>query len=203
MLMAEETDTPAINWKALSRDLGIAILLVVVTFELFGQARANAPAFQPADIRVVEAPIAGFTTVRVWESGPAPSRAPTVRNRTALLLEGYPPNLAWYVPGVSYGMEDRFTLGSTIRLEVVEDPAALADHARAWPESEFVMAIAGMQYGDEVFFRALTSIERSEDYDRFYRRLGVAAGIAALAWWSWLLWSWRRPLRALRALVRE
>jgi hypothetical protein len=203
MIMAEETDTPAINWKALARDLGIAILLVVVTFELFGQARANAPAFQPADIHVVEAPIAGFTTVRVWEHGPAPPRAPTIRSRSALLLEGYPPNLPWYVPGWSMDMEARFTVGSTIRLEVAEDPEAQAAHARAWPESEFLMAIVGMQYGDEVFFQAIDSIQRREAYARTYRLLGVAAGIAALAWGSWLLWSWRQPLRALLALVRE
>jgi hypothetical protein len=201
--MSDDLGTPAIDWKAVARDLGIAILLVIVTFELFGQARAHAPAFQRSDIHVVEAPIAGFTTVRVWETGPGPQHSPTVRSRTALLLEGFPSNLPWYIPGWSMDMESRFTVGSTIRLEVAEDPEAQAAHARAWPESEVLMAIVGMQYGDEVIFQAIDSIARREGYVRTYQRLGVVAAMAALAWGCWVLWSWREPLRTLLALVRE
>lgn len=202
MAMTWEPELPAINGKRLARDLGIALLLIIVTFELFGQARAHAPAFQPEDIHVVAAPIAGYTTVRVWETGPGPQHSPTVRSRTALLLEGYPPNMPWYIPGWSMDMEARFPVGSTIRLEVAEDPAAQAAQARAWPEAEYLMAIVGMQYGDEVIFRASDAIARREGYVRTYRTLGVVAAIATLAWWSWMLWSWRLPLQGALALVR-
>lgn len=199
--MSDAGDTP-IDRKRLARDLGIAILLVVVTFELFGQARASAPAFQAADIRVVEAPIAAFTTVRVWEHGPAPPRAPTIRSRSALLLEGYPSNLAWYIPGWSFPMEERFTIGSTIRLEVAEDPAAQAAQAREWPEAEYLMAILGMQYGDEIFFQASDSIERGEGYVRTYSRLGALAILLTLLWLGWIAWSWRRGLQTIVDTLR-
>ena len=199
--MFDAGETP-IDWKRLARDLGIAILLVVVTIELFGQARSHEPSFRESDIQVVEAPIAGFTTVRVWEHGPPPPRAPTIRSRSALLLEDYPPNLDWYVPGWSFPMEDRFAIGDTIRLEVAEDPAAQAAQARAWPEAEYQLAIVGMQYGDEVFFQASDSIARAEGSVRTYRRLGMLATLFTLLWLGWVVWSWWSGLQTIVDTLR-
>jgi hypothetical protein len=190
--------TPAV------RDGGIALVLLFVSFQLFAQAQEREPEFTAADIRVVEAPIAEFTTVRVLERAPAPNlNSQQMVGRSAMRLEGYPPNLLAYIPGSGWRFENDIPIGSVVRLEVAEDPEALAARARSFPDATYLMAIEGLQAGDRRYFRAADEIARAEAAARRYRQLGIGAVLAALGWLGWVVWSRRSELRRLAETVRE
>lgn len=191
-------------WVSLARDLGIALFLIVVTFQLFAQADRRRPEFSADDIRVITGQIAEFTTVRVPETAAAPQiNSSTIRARPAFRLAGYPPNIFAYIPGSPWNMEGDIPLGTEVRLEATEDPEALTARARANPDAAFLLPIAGLQIGEHVHFRASDAIARAEDAAHRYQRLGIAAAFISTAWLGWLAWSRRRALHAIARAVRE
>jgi hypothetical protein len=190
--------TPAV------RDGAIAVVLLFVAFQLFAQAEKREPEFTAGDIRGVEAAVAGFTTVRVFEQAPAPYiNSQEGVSRSAMRLAGYPPNVLAYIRGSVWRFENDIPVGTVVRLEVAEDPVALSARARSFPEGTYLLAIEGLQAGDRVYFRAGDEIARAEAAARSYRQLGIGAVLAALGWLGWVVWSRRGELRRLAEMVRE
>lgn len=58
--------------KSALRDIGVTLLLIVVTFQLFARAEKRRPEFSTAEIQVIAGTIASFTTVQVSETAAAP-----------------------------------------------------------------------------------------------------------------------------------
>lgn len=190
--------------KRALRDGGIALVLLFVAFQLFAQAEKRDPEFAASDIRVVEAAVAGFTTVQVFERAPAPNlNSQEGVRRSAMRLQGYPPNLLAYIPGAVWRFESDIPPGSVVRLEVAEDPEALAARARSFSDATYLLAIEGLQVGDRDYFRAGDEIARAEAAARRYRQLGIGAVLAALGWLGWVVWSRRGELRRLAETARE
>lgn len=197
--MDTATGSDASIWRTLARDFGMLLALLVLTWLLFAQADARRSPLTMAEIHVVTAAIASFDTVSVPERAAAPQRnSTTYRPRTALRIEGYPPNLLAYVPGSGWNMAADVAPGSRVRLEVTEDPAALAARARAHPTATFLLSIAGLQIGDRVYFTASDTIARADDAVRFYTRLAWVAAAATANWVAWLVWAHRGLLRQVR-----
>lgn len=121
-----------------------------------------------------------------------------MRSRSAFRLTGYPPNLLAYIPGSGWDMAADVEAGTEVRLEVTEDPDALAARALNFPDGKFLLPIRGLQIGDEVRFRADDEIARAGAAAARYQRLGWTASILLLLWLGWLACSWRRGLQALR-----
>jgi hypothetical protein len=190
------SQTPHSNWQPLLRDVVILVALVVLTGQLFDQAGEHQPAFHADDIHVIEAPIAAFSEVQVWEEPPGRRRAERLVTRSAMQLTGYPPNLRFYIPGSTWKMENDIPVGAHVRLEVTDDPVVRREHARAYSDATYAQFIAGLHIGDRVYFRALDTITRAEQAAERYQRLGMAALIATLLWGGRVVWKHRGTVLA-------
>jgi hypothetical protein len=186
-------------WRRGTRDVGILLALLILTWSLFAQADARRPTFSMTDIHVITGTIASFESVAVPERAAAPNiNSTTYRARTALRIQGYPPNLLAYVPGSSWNMDADVAPGTIVRLEVTEEPGALAARARANPTATYPLAIDGLQIGGRVHFTASDSITRAENAALVFTRLALAAALASLLWLGWLVWSYRHVAHPIR-----
>lgn len=137
----------------LLRDVGVAVVMLFVGMQLLAQGAEQGPAFAEGDISVVEAAVAGHETVQVFERAPAPNlNTQAGVSRSALRLEGFPPNLLAYIPGSPRRLENNIPLGTVVRLEVAEDAEALAARARAFPETRCLLPIEGLRIGSASSF---------------------------------------------------
>lgn len=181
--------------RRLVRDVALAFGLLLLTWHLWGMAAARGPQFQLSEIHSIEADVVGFTKVDVREQAASPrNNSSVLRTRSALQLEGYPPNLAFYLPGSPWRMENDIPVGASVRLEVLDDPAALAAHAREYPDTTFAQAMTGLTVDGDVRSSASETIARAENAAGFFRRASLAAGAVALTWISWAAWRWRAVL---------
>ncbi len=188
--MDSANETGSSIWRTLARDIGILLALLVLTRLLFAQADARRPPFTMADIHVLSGAIASFDTVSVPERAAAPQiNSTTYRARTAIRLEGRPPNILAYIPGSTWSVASEIAPGTHVRLEVTEDPIALAAQARAYPAATFLLAVHGLQIGDRVYFSASDTIARADNAVRFYTRLAWIATAATVVWVAWLVWA--------------
>lgn len=190
--------------NCLLRDIGVTVVMLFVGLQLLAQGAKQGPAFAEGDISVVEAAVAGHETVQVFETAPAPNlNTQAGVSRSALRLEGFPPNLLAYIPGTPWRLENDIPLGTVVRLEVAEDAEALAARARAFPETSYLLPIEGLQIGERDFFRAIDEVQRAEAASRRSRVIGVSGLLGAAVWLGWSLWSRRNAIGRLVEAARE
>lgn len=181
--------------QRLVRDAAVAFALLLLTWQLWETAEARGPQFHLSDVHVLEASVAGFTTVNVSERAAAPQNNTSVmRTRSAFQVKGYPPNLVFYLRGSVWKMENDIAIGTPVRLEMLDDPTAQAERARLYPDTTFAQPLGGLVVGDEVFSSASETVARAEAAASLFRRAALAAGAASLAWIGWVAWQWRRKL---------
>lgn len=182
---------------SLIRDVAIGIALVLLAGLLWQQAEERAPAFRRDEVHVLEGAVAGFTTVDSPEHAAAPQRnVDVLRPRSAFWLEGYPPNLLFYLHGSSWTMAADVAVGTRVRLEVVDDPIAQMARARQFPDATFAQPLVGLVVGEQTIRSASETIARAEEATRAFQRAAMIAGVAALGWIAWAGWRWRGVLQA-------
>ncbi|MDQ2651907.1 MAG: hypothetical protein M3Z20_02585 [Chloroflexota bacterium] len=179
-------------WSRLLRDVVIALALLFVTWQCWQQAQRHAPAFQMAEVHVLTGEIAGYTTVKSPERAPSPNiNTDVLRPRSAFWLRGQPANLLFYLPGSPWRMANDVPVGSMVRLELTDDPAARAAQAKQYPGATFAQPLVGLAIGDDTVLSARDTVARAEAAQHRWRWGAAVAGVAALGWIGWLVRKWR------------
>lgn len=185
--------------RRLVRDVAVALALLLLTWQIRETAEARGPQFQMSDVHVLEAGVTGFTKVDVSERAAAPqNNTSAVRSRSAFQIESYPPNLVFYLHGSPWNMENDITVGTLVRLEVLDDPTAQAERARLYPDNTFAQPLVSLMVGDEVISSASGTVARAEAAEDVFRRSALVAGVVALGWIGWAVWRWRPMLTGER-----
>jgi hypothetical protein len=179
-------------WQRLLRDIVIALLLLFVTWQCWQQAQRHAPAFQMSEVHILTGEVAGYTTVDSPEHAGSPNiNTDVLRPRSAFWLRGQPSNLLFYLPGSPWQMENDVPVGSQVRLEVTDDPAAEAAQAAQYPEARFAQPLVGLVISDNTVLSARASVARAEAAQQRWRWAAAVAGVAALGWAGWAALRWR------------
>ena len=76
-------------------------------------------------------------------------------------------------------MENDIPIGSPVRLEVLDDPAARAAHAHEFPDSTFAQSLVELAIRGEVRISAGETVARAETAATSFRRAALTSGAPA------------------------